>query len=106
MRETPSRQRLQDNVTVAFGRLMHSLSAGPANFHYTTRIHPALTSFADEVCGTLARRLAYLMTLALLAIGASRLGSNYPIRSTWCPRPRKSLEPGRASGASLRRQPT
>jgi hypothetical protein len=49
---------------------MHSFSAGPANFHYTTGIHPALTSFADEVCGTLARLLAYLMTLALLTIVA------------------------------------
>src|SRR5947207_5943957 len=49
---------------------MHSFSAPPANFHYTTRIHPALTSIADEVCGTLARLFAYVMTLALLGIGA------------------------------------
>ena len=49
---------------------MHSFSAPPANFHYTARIHPALTSIADEVCGTLARLFAYVMTLALLAIGA------------------------------------
>jgi hypothetical protein len=49
---------------------MHSFSAPPANFHYTTRIHPALTSMSDEVCGTLARLFAYVMTLALLAIGA------------------------------------
>ena len=47
---------------------MHSFSADPANSHYTTGIHPALTSFADEVCGTLARLCAYMMTLALLAI--------------------------------------
>ena len=65
MREPPSRQRL----TAAFGRLMHSFEADPANFHYTTRIHPALTSFADEVCATLARRVAYVVMLALLAIG-------------------------------------
>jgi hypothetical protein len=52
---------------------MHSFSADPANFHYRTRIHPALTSFADEVCGTLARLFAYVMTLALLAIGAIAL---------------------------------
>ena len=64
MRETPSRQRL----TVAFEYLMRSLSADPANSYYTTRIHPALTSFADEVCGTLARLIAYVGTLALLAI--------------------------------------
>jgi hypothetical protein len=49
---------------------MHSFSSGLAHFHYTTGIHPALTSFADEVCGTLARLLAYLMTLALLTIVA------------------------------------
>jgi len=33
-----------------------------------TRIHPALTGFADECCGTLARLLAYVGVLALLAI--------------------------------------
>ena len=48
---------------------MRSFPADPANFHHTTRIHPALTSFADEICGTLARLLAYVMTLTLLAIG-------------------------------------
>ena len=48
---------------------MRSFPADPANFHHTTRIHPALTTFADEICGTLARLLAYVMTLTLLAIG-------------------------------------
>jgi hypothetical protein len=47
---------------------MRSFWAHPANSYYTTRIHPALTSFADEVCGTLARLVAYVGTLALLAI--------------------------------------
>ena len=74
MRETPSIQRF----TVAFGRSMHSFSADPANSHYTTRIHPALTSFADEVCGTLARLFAYVMTLALLAIGGMALWEQLP----------------------------
>src|SRR6266436_3257376 len=69
MRETPSIQRLTVGLTVAFGRSMHSFSADPANSHYTTRIHPALTSFSDEVCATLARLFAYVMTLALLALG-------------------------------------
>ncbi len=32
------------------------------------RIHPALTSFADECCRTLARLIAYVGSLALLAI--------------------------------------
>ena len=57
-------------LTVAFGRLMRSFSAAPANFHYTARIHPALLGFAGDVCGFLAPLSAYLMTLALLAIGA------------------------------------
>ena len=57
---------------------MHSISADPANSHYTTRIHPALTSFADEVCGTLARLFAYVMTLALLGMGGVALWEQWP----------------------------
>ena len=57
---------------------MHSFSADPANSRYTTRIHPALTSFADEVCGTLARLFAYVMTLALFAIGGMALWEQLP----------------------------
>jgi hypothetical protein len=57
---------------------MHSFSADPANSRYTTRIHPALTSFADEVCGTLARLFAYVMTLALFAIGGLALWEQLP----------------------------
>jgi hypothetical protein len=49
---------------------MHSFAAGPANFHYAARLHPALTGFADQVCGMLAPLFAYVMTLALIAIGA------------------------------------
>jgi hypothetical protein len=47
---------------------MRSFSALPANFHHTARIHPALTSFADEVCATLSRLFAYVGTLALIGI--------------------------------------
>ena len=47
---------------------MRSFWAIRANPSYQTRIHPALTSFADECCGTLARLLVYVGTLALLAI--------------------------------------
>ena len=47
---------------------MRSFSADPASSHYTTRIHPALTRFTDEIRGTLARLSAYAMALALLAI--------------------------------------
>jgi hypothetical protein len=57
---------------------MHSNSADPANSHHTARIHPALTSFADEVCGTLARLFAYVMTLALFGIGGLALWEQLP----------------------------
>jgi hypothetical protein len=57
---------------------MRSFPADPATFHYTTRIHPALTSLADEICGTLARLVAYLLTLALLAIGGVYLWDQLP----------------------------
>lgn len=39
-----------------------------SNPHYHFRIHPALTSFADECCATLARLIAYMGALALFAI--------------------------------------
>jgi hypothetical protein len=42
--------------------------ADPATPFYQTPIHPALTSFADECYGMLARLIAYVGTLALLAI--------------------------------------
>ena len=74
MRETPSIQRF----AVAFGRSMHSFSADPANSHYTTRIHPALTSFSGELCGTLARLVAYVMTLALPVLGFIALWEQLP----------------------------
>jgi hypothetical protein len=51
-----------------FGRLMHSFEARTAPSQYRLRIHPALVSFADEVCGTLARLIAYVCSLALIAI--------------------------------------
>jgi len=57
---------------------MQSFSADPANFHYTMSIRPALASFVDEVYGTLARICAYLMTLALLAIGGVALWDALP----------------------------
>ncbi|QDW41753.1 hypothetical protein FFI89_001960 [Bradyrhizobium sp. KBS0727] len=57
---------------------MHSFPAPRATSNYTTRIHPALTSFADEVCATLARLCAYVMMLALIAIGAFALWDQLP----------------------------
>jgi hypothetical protein len=47
---------------------MRSFSPRPANSHYPTRIHPALTSFADEARATLARLFAYVGALAWLGI--------------------------------------
>jgi hypothetical protein len=51
---------------------MRSFRTNPAT-PYPTQIHPALTSFADECCGTLARLLAYVGALALLAILGTHL---------------------------------
>jgi hypothetical protein len=47
---------------------MSSFWADPANPPRANKIHPALTSFADEVCATVARLFVYVGTLALLAI--------------------------------------
>ena len=47
---------------------MRSFWAVRGNPDFPTRIHPALTSFADECCGMLARLVAYVGALALLAI--------------------------------------
>ncbi|MDE5456811.1 hypothetical protein GWE18_29090 [Bradyrhizobium sp. CSA112] len=57
---------------------MHSFPAGPAPSYYALRIRPALTSVVDEVCGTLARLCAYLMALALIAIGGIALWDHLP----------------------------
>src|ERR1700755_2434479 len=57
---------------------MRSFWTVRANPSYSTRIHPALTSFADECCGTLARLLAYVGTLALLAILGLHLWDQLP----------------------------
>jgi hypothetical protein len=39
-------------------------------YPYGSSIHPALTSFVDECCATLARLIAYVGALALFGIGA------------------------------------
>ena len=57
---------------------MHSFPARTANSYYTLSIRPALASFVDEVCGTLARLCAYLMTLALMAICGIALWHHLP----------------------------
>ena len=57
---------------------MRSFLAFAANPYYPNRIHPALTSFADECCGMLARLIAYVGTLALLAIVGVHLWDRLP----------------------------
>jgi hypothetical protein len=47
---------------------MRPFSATPDNPQYHARIHPALTSFADECTATLARLVAYVGALALLGM--------------------------------------
>jgi hypothetical protein len=69
---------------------MPSLWADRAGISLSRRIHPILTSAADEVCGTLARVIAYVMALALLGIlGLSfwdqvpRLEASGPAKAGW-----------------------
>ena len=57
---------------------MRSFLASFANSYYPNTIHPALTSFADECCGMLARLTAYVGTLALLAIVGVHLWDQLP----------------------------
>src|SRR5580698_5301365 len=47
-------------------------------YYHPAGIHPALTSFADECCGTLARLIAYVGTLVLLAIAGFHLWDLLP----------------------------
>jgi hypothetical protein len=63
-----ARNAVNTTLPWRLGVLMRSFSPAAANSHYTIRIHPALTSFANEVCATLARLVAYVGTLALLGI--------------------------------------
>ena len=71
---------------------MHSFSAGPASSHYhRPRIHPALTSSADEICGTLARLIAYVMVLALIAIGGIAAWNQLPEAIAMAPAAKEEL---------------
>ena len=58
---------------------MRSFWASRASPSYQTRIHPALTSFADECTATLARLLAYVGTLALVAMLGIHLWDQLPV---------------------------
>jgi hypothetical protein len=53
---------------MVFEPFMPAFWADPAGSPPSRRFHPSLTSFHDEICGTLARLFAYAGMLALLAI--------------------------------------
>ena len=57
---------------------MRPFWATRATSYYPTQIHPALNSFADECCATLACLFVYVGTLALLAIGGLSLWDQLP----------------------------
>ena len=57
---------------------MRPFSAPSADPQYDAGIHPALISFADECCATLARLTAYVGTLALLGITGLHLWDELP----------------------------
>jgi hypothetical protein len=67
---------------MTYGRIMRSFWTNPAdplaNSPFSAQIHPALTSFADEVCATIARLFAYVGTLALIAILAVHFWDQLP----------------------------
>jgi hypothetical protein len=49
-----------------------------ASSPFSSQIHPALTSFADDVCAMIARLFAYVGTLALIAILAVHFWDQLP----------------------------
>jgi hypothetical protein len=53
--------------------------------HTATKIHPALRGFADECCGVLARLIAYLGALALIAIVGLALWDELPLKGAGDP---------------------
>ncbi len=66
-----ARNAVKTTLDRAFGHLMRlfrGIRALPDYPAYPVGIHPALTGFANECCGTLARLIAYVGALALLAI--------------------------------------
>ena len=78
---------------------MRSYWAVRANPSYPTHIHPALTSFADECSSMLAHLIAYVGSLALLAIVGIHLWDQLPAADP--------IEPSATTGwsAALRSHP-
>src|SRR5262245_7049756 len=74
-----ARNALNTTLDVFSGRLMPPFQAVPAAPHYTGSVHTVLLgSAADEICGTLARLIAYCCTLALLFIAGVCLWDQLP----------------------------
>jgi hypothetical protein len=65
------------------------------------RIHPALTSFADECCGRLVRLMAYVGALALLATVGLHLWDRLPFVVSPEPSRRANGSPARRSYPAL-----
>jgi hypothetical protein len=63
---------------------MRPISASGAH-PYASKIRPALRSFADESCGLLARLIAYVGTLALIAIVGIGLWDELPLKASGDP---------------------
>jgi hypothetical protein len=84
---------------LAFEHLMQPFQADPATSYYTTRMVAALKGFADEVCGTLARLTAYVMVLALLALGGLYLWDQLPDATAMEPAAKGWALAGRSSPA-------
>ena len=72
---------------------MRSYGAVRAHPFYPTQIHPALTSFADECSSMLAHLIAYVGSLALLAIVGIHLWDQLPIAD--------AIEPSATTGWSV-----
>src|SRR5262245_11811629 len=70
-----ARNALNTTLDVFFGSFD---AAVPAAAHYTGSVHSVLKGAADEVCGTLARLIAYGCTLALLFIVGVYLWDQLP----------------------------
>jgi hypothetical protein len=73
-----ARNALKTTLDCAFGRLMRSFLGHDANLCNPAQIHPVLTGLADECCGMLARLVAYVGALALLAIVGIHLWDELP----------------------------
>jgi hypothetical protein len=92
-----ARNTLNTTLDVFLGRLMPPFRAVPAAPHYTGSVHTAPKGAVDEICGTLARLIAYCCTLALLFIVGVYLWDQLPdmhanasARPEWTAAPRSS----------------